>query len=341
MIRCLSLSATALTFLLAGCGRIGTPTSEAPAPALAESEPPATEETAPPAPAITSTTYRCGKQTVAAEARGDTLRLEIGGDAFTLRQAVSASGARYEAAGDPSTYFWTKGDNALLSLHGVAYPECAVLTGSEETPTQKKTFSARGNEPGWSLNVTDDTIVLLADYGERRVAAPKPQGEKHDGVTRYSIPAEELSIVIEDALCADDATGMPHPNRVTVHLGERTFTGCGGEPSALLIGPEWVVEDINNGGIIDASRATLNFAEDGRVFGRASCNTYNAQYALTREGLTFGMAATTRMACAPALMQQEQRFLDALAGAVRFEIDETGALILHTTDGRRILARRG
>jgi len=105
-----------------------------------------------------------------------------------------------------------------------------------------------------------------------------------------------------------------------------------------LTAHEWVLEDINNQGIIDNSRVTLNFGDAGRVAGRASCNRYFAGYSVDGETLNIQQAATTMMACPEALMNQERRFLDALQGAHSFEIDATGALIL-TGDNSRILAR--
>ena len=52
------------------------------------------------------------------------------------------------------------------------------------------------------------------------------------------------------------------------------------EPAGALVlqAGEWVVEDINRGGLIDRSRVTLNFGNDGRVSGRASCNNYVGAY---------------------------------------------------------------
>jgi len=47
------------------------------------------------------------------------------------------------------------------------------------------------------------------------------------------------------------------------------------------------------------------------------------------------------MACAPALMRQEDLFLDVLRNLQRFTLSPDGALILHTGDGRTITARRG
>jgi heat shock protein HslJ len=123
------------------------------------------------------------------------------------------------------------------------------------------------------------------------------------------------------------------------------ITGCATQSaqkaaitSDQLKGQQWVVEDINNQGIIDNSRVTLNFGDEGRVAGRASCNRYFAVYSVDGETLNIQQAATTMMACPEALMNQERRFLDALQGVHSFEIDATGALVL-TGENSRILAR--
>jgi len=41
---------------------------------------------------------------------------------YTMRHVESASGAKYEAAGDPSTVFWSKGNHATLMIGGKLYP---------------------------------------------------------------------------------------------------------------------------------------------------------------------------------------------------------------------------
>lgn len=111
-------------------------------------------------------------------------------------------------------------------------------------------------------------------------------------------------------------------------------------PSAeQLIGPEWVVEDIDNKGIIDSSRITLNFDTEGRVAGRSGCNQYTGSYSLG-EGLSIGQIAQTKMACPPALMDQEQKFTLLLNAIDSFTLDNKGALILETADGHSITARQ-
>jgi len=106
----------------------------------------------------------------------------------------------------------------------------------------------------------------------------------------------------------------------------------------LLTSKEWIVEDLDQQGVIDNSRASLNFSADGRVSGNSSCNRFFANYALHDNRLEIKQAATTMMACPEALMRQERRFLNALENVERLEIDATGALIL-SGKGHRILAR--
>lgn len=103
--------------------------------------------------------------------------------------------------------------------------------------------------------------------------------------------------------------------------------------AATQLTGEWQVEDIGGGGIIDSSHVTLDFSEAGRIAGSGGCNRYTAALAEDGGGLTIGPAAATRMACPEALMNQEQRFFDALSSVERYERDGTGALLLFASDG--------
>lgn len=57
-------------------------------------------------------------------------------------------------------------------------------------------------------------------------------------------------------------------------------------------------------------------------------------------GLSISKIAATLKACAPALMQQEDRFLDLVKQVQRFELTRDGALILRTGGRGTITARR-
>ena len=73
--------------------------------------------------------------------------------------------------------------------------------------------------------------------------------------------------------------------------------------------------------------------------GSALCNTYTAGYTIGGEGMAIGKSVSTRKACPPALMIQEQTFLAFLEAVDRFEIGGDGALILHAAM-RTLRARR-
>jgi heat shock protein HslJ/uncharacterized lipoprotein YbaY len=279
---------------------------------------------------------RCGDEHATVGFIGeDTAHLTFGGELFTLRRVPSGSGARFEAPDDSTTWFWSKGDRATVSVRGRTYPECAVPSDADEP------FRARGNEPFWNLELSRDKLTFRTMDGST-VNTPAPGPEPVSGGVRHAARTEAHDVVVTvlNRACADNMSGMPYPNTVTVVVDGTEYRGCGGEPAVLLRGKEWVVEDIDRSGIIDRSRVTLNFDDKNRVYGRAGCNTYNGGYRLTGEGLTVTSPASTLMACAESLMQQEQRFLEILGSVERFELSENGALILLAAKGRSITARR-
>ncbi|MFD1382456.1 META domain-containing protein [Rhodanobacter aciditrophus] len=79
---------------------------------------------------------------------------------------------------------------------------------------------------------------------------------------------------------------------------------------------QWQVESIDQGGVIDSSMVTLMFTGEGQVSGVTGCNQYSATMTDEGETVALSQAISTRMACAPALMRQEQRFLNALQETV-------------------------
>lgn len=71
--------------------------------------------------------YRCGDTLVVFGALGPHPRMIVGGEAFDLEPAESASGARYEAIDGSDTRFWSKGDRATVTVRGVDLPECRAI----------------------------------------------------------------------------------------------------------------------------------------------------------------------------------------------------------------------
>lgn len=221
---------------------------------------------------------------------------------------------------------------ASVSLAGVDQ-----VTADIELP-----FKAMGNEPGWSLTISEDQIELETSYGQEKMIMSTPEVITTEAGSRYLLSAEgqALEITIRDSLCRDSMSGMPYPRTVKVIMSDKTLSGCGGQPLSLLMGDEWIVENIGNKGIIDFSRVTINFSEDGRIHGLAGCNQYSGSYQLSGELLSVGLLISTRRACPEALMNQEAFFLELLQLATGFDFDDHDALIIKTKEDKTILARR-
>ena len=271
-----------------------------------------------------ASTLRCGHRELAVGFFEANAVLEVDGQRRVLAPVPSASGARFEAPEDPGTWVWSRGDAVGVSLAGEELPVCALVP-----PPPPRPYRAQGNEPGWALTVVEGRITLVLDYGARTLEAALPEARFEEGAFVHALAEPALSLRMALRLCRDDMTGMPYPETVTVTVEGRELRGCGGDPRDLLTGAEWAVEDIEGRGIVDGSRVTLAFAADGGLSGTASCNRYATGFGITGEGASVAQIAATQMMCDEALMQQEAAFFAALARVGRFDLGETGALLLY------------
>lgn len=96
------------------------------------------------------------------------------------------------------------------------------------------------------------------------------------------------------------------------------------------------VEWIGERPLIDRSMLTLTLGDNNQASGLAGCNNWMAEYQLSGDRLSLDNIATTRKLCAPALMEQEQRFLAALATVQCWEFAEHQQLLLWPEQGAPI-----
>lgn len=143
---------------------------------------------------------------------------------------------------------------------------------------------------------------------------------------------------------------VAHKNtRYEIILGAVSQSAATKEVPAVVIGKEWHVEDIFNKGVIDNSRMTITIETNNdkkeptslpklRVTGSGGCNRYSTSVVIDEQQKTidFSPPAMTFMACAEALSQQENRFIEMLEKTKSYNFDDVGRLILKDSEGNYI-----
>jgi heat shock protein HslJ len=85
-------------------------------------------------------------------------------------------------------------------------------------------------------------------------------------------------------------------------------------------------------GPLQTTELTADFEGD-RISGSGGCNRFNGGYQTESNQLTIGALASTRMACEQLVMNQEAKYLAALQGAQRYEVNSQGELqVFYQTD---------
>jgi heat shock protein HslJ/membrane-bound inhibitor of C-type lysozyme len=282
--------------------------------------------------------YTCGQLDIRTSQDDDSrlLTIEYLDKQRLLKPVKSDSGALYVAPGDSNTRFLGKGERATLKIQGQTYPEC-LQPGALEMP-----FHAQGNEPFWRADLSSTELVLTRPYEQDetlRLPVETIQASRHGRELLAEGDNTRVTLTVANQLCEDTMSGAQYPSQARLTVNGDVYNGCGGSPDRLFRGAEWVVDDLAGTGIIDRSRMTIRFLDNNRVAGRASCNRYSGGYQLTGEGgITFDHLAVTRMACAPALMNQEDRFLDVLSRASGVRIGRHGELLVSTPEGEALRA---
>ena len=110
-------------------------------------------------------------------------------------------------------------------------------------------------------------------------------------------------------------------------------------PKDTLSGTSWTATGVNNGkGAVESVAAgttiTASFGADGQLSGSGGCNQYSATFTSADGTIVIGPIAGTRMACDPAVSDQETAYFAALDAATTYKVqgstlelrDDSGAL---------------
>ncbi len=140
-----------------------------------------------------------------------------------------------------------------------------------------------------------------------------------------------LSFIASTAGCtAPEPIPMPEPAEISRPAPLPVPRASG------LIGGEWTVKSIDGAAI---EGATIRFGQDGSFSGRAPCNRYSGEAAISTNEIAFSPAVSTRMTCALQVMAAEKVFFEITGGIVQWSLSEDDVLILRSRTGK-LVARR-
>jgi len=217
--------------LLAACSPAPQPVDETPPVEEVAAEEPAVPPETDAVP-LRAHAYECEDGTsLVAEYRAEDVAVFVPGGPVFLPRQPSGSGAKY---GDGEIVFWNRGTDLLFGMDGDegAMVECHEnrrRSAVESARLDGAELWATGNEPGWTLHVYPDRMVLRTDYGGRRIELPTPRARKGDAgsVYRTSNGDHDLVITLTAGACSDDMSGERFPLAVRLELDGTAYRGCG------------------------------------------------------------------------------------------------------------------
>lgn len=221
-------------------------------------------------------------------------------------------------------------DGTVLS-GTVSYRERILLPDTAEVRVQLQDVSladapavvlgeavATGKSPPYSYAISYDPDAILPGH-------------------RYSVSAR---ITDGDTLLFTSTTNNAvfgdGPDATDI-LVQRVSTPAPEADAGGVVG-SWLAEDIDGGGVIDNLQTVLDIAPDGAVSGTGGCNRIGGHATIEGTNIGFEKMFSTMMACAPAIMDQEGKFLKALEGVKAYRLDtERDKLILLDAAGKDVI----
>ena len=104
-------------------------------------------------------------------------------------------------------------------------------TASSDDPRAR--FRCTGNEPGWNLTISSDSLVFVGDYGEVRAAYPWVEPRIGNGMWVYeyvnaSVPGgfARLTVLIVRDSCSDGMSDKTYEYQARVMHQLKGYVGC-------------------------------------------------------------------------------------------------------------------
>ena len=214
-------------------------------------------------------------------------------------------------------------------------------------------FRAAGNEPFWSLKISDSGFQFSYFTSKIQVFnAPTvaPIIGQDANVKRYRIVTEsgQMNIQIIQNDCKDSMTAVLSPYTVEVELKLETapifttYRGCGEYITDARLHDKWILESMNRKTIANDDfsmgfpRLEIN-TKSNHFYGFAGCNGMSGSVFFENEVLRFTKIATTRKMCQT--QNKEMDFIKILQSTSSYELSNE-KLILRNTSGEELIFKK-
>ncbi|NDV99743.1 META domain-containing protein [Salipiger sp. PrR002] len=117
------------------------------------------------------------------------------------------------------------------------------------------------------------------------------------------------------------------------------MSNCTVAATSEVTGTPWTLATLDGAPVTDPA-PEISFGEDGTLSGSAGCNTFTGTWATEEGMLEIGPLATTRKACEPGVMAQEDAFLAFMGALSDLRFGPEGELQLIADDVTRATATR-
>jgi heat shock protein HslJ len=102
--------------------------------------------------------------------------------------------------------------------------------------------------------------------------------------------------------------------------------GTGAGATSTLVGTQWVLTGLEHNGVdqplVSGTQLTIQF-DNGTLGGNAGCNSFGGNYSVNGQTLTISELHQTLMGCDAPILEQEDRYTNALTKAQSFALQGT------------------
>lgn len=213
-------------------------------------------------------------------------------------------------------------------------------------------FKAQGNEPFWSLEISETMIQFKGLEKENYFNAShvEPIQAMDANVKMYVATTEKgaIRITISQGKCTDSMSGISYNYTVTVELtigkaAEPTiYSGCGTYSIDYRLHDIWVLETLEGKPMLatyflgDLPMLEIN-SKMANFTGFGGCNKIRGSLFQERETLRFTDILSSKMACDA--HNKEDQFLKSLQSSTAYEIKDN-RLYLSNPDGIKIVFKK-